>query len=71
MEPFFAVNYKKFIVGIIKIMSGNIINMSSIYGAIAPRFAIYTGTNMTMPVEYAAVKSAIIHLTRYFHPCFQ
>jgi len=44
---------------------GNIINMSSIYGVIAPRFEIYEGTAMTMPVEYAAIKSAIIHLTRY------
>jgi len=45
---------------------GNIINMSSVYGVIAPRFEIYEGTNMTMPVEYAAIKSAVIHLTKYF-----
>lgn len=44
---------------------GNIINISSIYGAIAPRFEIYKGTAMTMPVEYAAVKSAVIHFTKY------
>jgi len=51
--------------------AGNIINMSSIYGAAAPRFAIYAGTSMTMPVEYAAIKSAIIHLTRYFAQYFK
>lgn len=45
---------------------GNIVNMSSIYGVTAPRFGIYAGTEMTMPVEYAAIKSAIIHLTKYF-----
>jgi NAD(P)-dependent dehydrogenase (short-subunit alcohol dehydrogenase family) len=45
---------------------GNIINMSSIYGSIAPRFQIYDQTPITMPVEYAAIKSAIEHLTRYF-----
>jgi NAD(P)-dependent dehydrogenase (short-subunit alcohol dehydrogenase family) len=45
---------------------GNIINMSSIYGVIAPRFEVYEGTNMTMPVEYAAIKSGVIHLTKYF-----
>jgi NAD(P)-dependent dehydrogenase (short-subunit alcohol dehydrogenase family) len=45
---------------------GNIVNLSSIYGVIAPRFEIYDGTTMTMPVEYAAIKSAVIHLTRYF-----
>ena len=44
---------------------GNIINIASIYGAIAPRFEIYSGTKMTTPVEYAAIKSAIIHLTKY------
>jgi NAD(P)-dependent dehydrogenase (short-subunit alcohol dehydrogenase family) len=44
---------------------GNIINMASIYGVIAPRFEIYDDTSMTMPVEYAAIKSSIIHLTKY------
>lgn len=45
---------------------GVIINMGSIYGVIAPRFDVYQGTAMTMPVEYAAIKAAISHLTRYF-----
>lgn len=44
---------------------GNIINIASIYGVIAPRFEIYKGTKMTTPVEYAVIKSAIIHLTKY------
>ena len=44
---------------------GNIVNISSIYGLIAPRFEIYDNTSMTMPVEYAAIKSALIHLTKY------
>lgn len=44
---------------------GNIVNMASIYGVMAPRFEVYAGTSMTMPVEYAAIKSAIITLTRY------
>jgi len=44
---------------------GNIINISSIYGVIAPRFEIYENTQMTMPVEYAVIKSALIHLTKY------
>jgi NAD(P)-dependent dehydrogenase (short-subunit alcohol dehydrogenase family) len=44
---------------------GNIINMASIYGIMAPRFEIYGGTPMTMPVEYAAIKSSIINLTQY------
>lgn len=50
---------------------GNLINMSSIYGSMAPRFEIYEGTPMTMPVEYAAIKSAVVHLTRYFAQYFK
>ena len=50
---------------------GIIINMASIYGVMTPRFDVYAGTPMTMPVEYAAIKSAIIHLTRYFAQYFK
>lgn len=46
--------------------TGNIVNMSSIYGVMAPRFSVYQGTPMTMPVEYAAIKAGVQHLTRYF-----
>lgn len=49
---------------------GNIINISSIYGVVAPRFEIYEGTTMTMPVEYAAIKSGLIHLTKYMAKYF-
>lgn len=42
-----------------------LVNIASVYGVVAPRFDIYAGTSMTMPVEYAAIKSAVIHLTRY------
>ena len=44
---------------------GNIINMASIYGFSAPEFEIYEGTDMTMPVEYAAIKGGLINLTKY------
>ncbi len=50
---------------------GNIINITSIYGVIVPRFEIYDDTNMTMPVEYAAIKSALIHLTKYIAKYFK
>lgn len=50
---------------------GNIINISSIYGVVAPRFEIYEGTSMTTPVEYAAIKSALIHLTKYMAKYFK
>lgn len=45
--------------------SGNIINISSIYGVVAPTFSIYEGTNMTMPAAYSAIKAGIINFTRY------
>jgi NAD(P)-dependent dehydrogenase (short-subunit alcohol dehydrogenase family) len=50
---------------------GNVVNIASIYGVMAPRFKIYEGTSMTMPVEYAAIKSGVIHLTRYFAQYFK
>lgn len=45
--------------------AGNIINIASIYGVVAPRFEIYEGTQMSNSVEYAAIKSGVIHLTKY------
>ncbi len=50
---------------------GNIINISSIYGVIAPKFEIYENTPMTMPVEYAAIKAGLIHLTKYLAKYFK
>jgi len=50
---------------------GNIINISSIYGVIPPKFEVYENTTMTMPVEYAAIKSALLHLTRYMAKYFK
>ena len=50
---------------------GNIINISSIYGLIAPKFEIYKNTSMTVPVEYAATKSGLIHLTKYMAKYFK
>lgn len=43
----------------------SLVNISSVYGVIAPKFEVYDNTNMTMPIEYAAIKSAIIHLNKY------
>jgi NAD(P)-dependent dehydrogenase (short-subunit alcohol dehydrogenase family) len=50
---------------------GNIINVASIYGVIAPKFEIYENAGFTSPVEYAAIKSAIIHLTKYMAKYFK
>lgn len=43
----------------------SIVNISSIYGVVAPDFTIYENTPMTMPVEYAAIKSGLLHLNKY------
>lgn len=50
---------------------GSIISFSSIYGVVAPRFDIYEGQRFSMPVEYAAVKSAIVHLSKYMAKYFK
>jgi len=44
---------------------GNIVNLASVYGFLAPRFGIYGGTSMTMPVEYAVIKAGVLQLTKY------
>ncbi|SHO57605.1 oxidoreductase [Vibrio quintilis] len=43
----------------------SLVNIASIYGVVAPKFDVYDNTPMTMPVEYAAIKSAILHLNKY------
>jgi len=57
---------QKFCEYFVKAQSGTIVNVASIYGSVAPKFEIYEGTEMTMPVEYSAIKSGVIHLTKYF-----
>lgn len=44
---------------------GSLIHLSSIQGVQAPKFDHYEGTNMTSPIEYAAIKSGIIAITRW------
>lgn len=61
----FAVS-QSFIKYFLKQGSGNIINIASIYGFLPPRFEIYQGTEMTMPVEYSVIKSGLIALTKYW-----
>ena len=50
---------------------GNIVNMASIYGTMVPKFEIYADTPMTMPIEYSAIKSAVVMMTRYFSQYFK
>ncbi len=51
--------------------SGSIVNISSIYGVVGNDFTVYENTDgMTSPVAYAAIKGAIINLTRYLSSYF-
>lgn len=50
---------------------GNVVTLASVYGIVAPRFEIYEGTTITMPVEYAVIKSALIHLNQYMMRYFK
>ena len=44
---------------------GVIINFSSIYGSYLPRFEIYKGTQMSMPLEYAIAKNSIMLMSKF------
>jgi len=44
---------------------GNLIHISSIQGISAPKFDHYIGTEMTSPIEYAAIKAGIISITKW------
>lgn len=62
---------------ILKLMAkrkkGNLINIASIYGVVAPDFDIYDGLDMTCPAAYSAVKGGVIayskYLASYFRNC--
>ena len=44
---------------------GNLVHLSSIQGISAPKFHHYEGTSMTSPIEYSAIKSGIISITKW------
>jgi NAD(P)-dependent dehydrogenase (short-subunit alcohol dehydrogenase family) len=44
---------------------GNLVHVSSIQGVAAPKFEHYEGTKMVSPIEYSAIKSGIISITKY------
>ena len=44
---------------------GDLIHISSIQGVQAPKFHHYEGTDMYSPVEYAAIKSGLIAVTKW------
>lgn len=48
-----------------KNIQGSVVNISSIYGVVAPNFNIYSNTSLTTEPDYAYNKSAVIGYTRY------
>lgn len=44
---------------------GSVVNLTSIYGVVGPDFSVYSGTSLTMPAAYSAIKGGIVNLTRY------
>ncbi len=46
-------------------VKGSIINLGSTYGVVGPDFEVYSGTEMTCPAAYAAVKGGTINFSRY------
>ena len=44
---------------------GNLVHISSIQGVTTPKFDQYKGTQMNSPIEYSAIKSGVIAITRY------
>jgi NAD(P)-dependent dehydrogenase (short-subunit alcohol dehydrogenase family) len=44
---------------------GSLVHIASIQGCFAPKFEHYSGTEMVSPIEYAAIKSGIIAITKY------
>jgi NAD(P)-dependent dehydrogenase (short-subunit alcohol dehydrogenase family) len=44
---------------------GVIVYVASIYGFMAPRFELYENASFTSPVEYSAIKGALLSLTKY------
>ena len=50
---------------------GNLIHVSSVQGICAPKFEHYAGTSMVSPIEYSAIKSGLISVTRYLAKYYQ
>ncbi len=46
-------------------INGSIINYGSIYGVVGADFEVYSGTEMTCPATYAAIKGGIINFSRH------
>ena len=46
--------------------NGNIVNIASIYGQIAPDYRLYDKSNLANPPSYGSSKAGVIQMTKYF-----
>lgn len=51
--------------GYLKKTKGNIINIASMYGHVAPDYKMYDGKEFANPPSYGAAKAGVIQLTKY------
>ena len=49
----------------LKLKKGNLVLISSVQGMQAPKFEHYPDSKMSSPIEYSAIKSGIISVSRY------
>jgi len=56
---------QKIIKYFLKSKKGNLILISSIHGIQSPKFEHYKKLNMINPIEYSAIKSGVISITKY------
>ena len=49
---------------------GNILNVGSIYGFMAPDYSLYKGTNMSNPAAYGASKAGLSQITKWLAATF-
>ena len=61
---------KKFLDLLKKSKNPSIINISSVYGLIAPDWKIYSGTKINNPAGYSIAKSALIYMTKWMAKAF-
>lgn len=64
----FATEFSKYFA---KKKGGNLILISSIQGVRAPKFEHYKNLKMVSPIEYSAIKSGIISVTKYLAKYFK
>ena len=62
---------QQFLKYFLKQKGGNIVNIASIQGVMAPAFETYDGTNMHSPIEYTVAKTGLIGMTKYMAKMFK